>query len=448
MRPRRCFVSILLFVVVLPIAGPAHAQSDGVYDDVYKEIFLAKTLLMDVTMRSDREGLLLARSRFEHLVEQDEVAALAHYYYSFANWQLSFLATDSQEAITLLQDGISHLKTAIALDEYFADAYVLGVLSYYPLYRLTPRRSREISAEEGPMLAKALELAPDNPRVVLVEAQDLFYSLPQYGGSQERGLQRYQDAIGLFAQQSDEDQAYPDWGHAMAYTWMGRAYLNADQPDVLKARAAFEEALALRPDFAFVKYTLLPSTNPVAVLPARRFTSLSWTLLVSDDQGDGRDSTLADGKALHYYYDTQTDSLWFKIDLHGPLNPIAFGLNLVVDADRNQENGGTWWGRNNTFTYDKLVTVWVASAGPAAYAGTIGIADPAGVQQGRFTNLAQNNIALSVDPENQALFVGLKRTDLDEDGTMNLIAAVGSNRMWNDDIADTGHSKIVLPKTP
>ena len=362
MRPTRCFVPILLFALLLPIAGPARAQSD----DAYKETFLAKTLLMDVTMRSDREGLLLARSRFERLIEQDEVATLAHYYYSFANWQLSFLAADSQEAITLLEDGISHLKTAIARDESFADAYVLGVLSYYPLYRLTPRRAREISAEEGPMLAKALELAPQNPRVVLVEAQDLFYSPPQYGGSQERGLQRYQEAIRLFAQQPDEDQAYPDWGHAMAYAWMGGAYLNADQPDVRKARTAFEKALALRPDFALVKYSLLPSTNPVAALPAHRFTRFAWTLLVSDDQGDGRDSTLADGKALHYYYDAQTDSLWFKIDLHGPPNPIAFGLNLVVDADRNQATGNTWWGRNNTFTYDKLVTVWVASAGPAA----------------------------------------------------------------------------------
>ena len=444
MKPTRCFLSILLFALLLPVAEPARAQSD----DAHKDIFLAKTLLMDVTMRSDREGLLLARSRFEHLIEQDAVAALAHYYYSFANWQLSFLAADSEEAITLLEEGISHLKTALALDEHFADAYVLGVLSYYPLYRLTPRRAREISAEEGSMLAKALELAPENPRVALAEAQDLFYSPPPYGGSQERGLQRYQDAIRLFAQQSDEDQAYPDWGHAMAYAWMGGAYLNADQPDVRKARAAFEEALALRPDYALVKYTLLPSTNPVAALPARRFSGLSWTLLASDDQGDGRDSTLADGKALHYYYDTQTDSLWFKIDLYGSPNPIAFGLNLVVDADQNQENGGTWWGRNNTFTYDKLVTVWVASAGPAAYAGTIGIADASGVQQGRFTNLAQRNIALSVDTDNQALYVGLKRTDLDEDGTMNLIAAVGSNRMWNDDIADTGHSTIVLPPIP
>jgi len=35
---------------------------------------------------------------------------------------------------------------------------------------------------------------------------------------------------------------------------------------------------------------------------------------------------------------------WFKFDLERLPNPNAFGLNLIVDTDQNQQNGANWWG--------------------------------------------------------------------------------------------------------
>jgi tetratricopeptide (TPR) repeat protein len=51
----------------------------------------------------------------------------------------------------------------------------------------------------------------------------------------------------------------PAWGHADALVWLGIAQQRAG--DTAAARAAWQQALAIEPGFAWVKYALLPSLD-------------------------------------------------------------------------------------------------------------------------------------------------------------------------------------------
>ena len=77
-----------------------------------------------------------------------------------------------------------------------------------------------------------------------------------FGGSREKGLQGFQRAAELFAQEEPTDPIQPAWGHREAYAWLGIAYQNRGELE--SARAAFEKALEIDPDFGWVKYWLLP----------------------------------------------------------------------------------------------------------------------------------------------------------------------------------------------
>ena len=44
------------------------------------------------------------------------------------------------------------------------------------------------------------------------------------------------------------------------------------------------------------------------------------------------------------------------------------------------------------------------------------------------------------------MIVGVKSAELDDDGNFNMIAAVGSNVGWNDDITDSSSIEIKLEK--
>jgi pimeloyl-ACP methyl ester carboxylesterase len=171
-----------------------------------------------------------------------------------------------------------------------------------------------------------------------------------------------------------------------------------------------------------------------------------WTVLTFDGKGDGRDPTLADAAQLAYRFDKQQDFLWFRIALYGQPNEHAFGVNLVIDTGGDDSTRMNWWGANKTFRFDRLVTVWVThrDKGDKGFEGTIGVGDAAGVNAKQINNLRQDNLQIRV--EGDSIVIGVKRTDITDKLKMNLVAAVGSNEQWNDDIPNAGSATIDLSK--
>src|SRR2546425_904100 len=175
-------------------------------------------------------------------------------------------------------------------------------------------------------------------------------------------------------------------------------------------------------------------------------TAQVWTVLTFDSKGDGRDPLLADAAQLAYRYDKQQDFLWFRVSVYGQPNKAAFGVNLVIDTGGDDSTKMNWWGANKTFRFDRLVTTWVThrDKGDQGFEGTIGVGDAAGVSTKQLTNLRQNNLQIKV--EGDSIVIGVKRTDITDKMTMKLIAAVGSNEQWNDDIPNAGSATIHLSK--
>jgi pimeloyl-ACP methyl ester carboxylesterase len=171
----------------------------------------------------------------------------------------------------------------------------------------------------------------------------------------------------------------------------------------------------------------------VIVMPVS-VTAQVWTVLAVDPKGDGRDPSLPDAAQLSYRYDKRQDLLWFRVTLYGKPNEESFGVNIVVDTGAEDGAKMNWWGANKDFKFDKLVTAWV-TRGNGGYQGTIGVGDATGANAQNFNNLLQNNVQIRA--EGDSIVIGVKRTDLTDKMKMNLIAAVGSNQRWNDDIPNT-----------
>jgi tetratricopeptide (TPR) repeat protein len=419
---------------------------------IAKEFDQAKAMLLEVSMKSDSAGTVQARQRFEKLLENpqvaksDSLAAWTHYYVALANWQMGFVTYGNTEGIKkMLKDAITHLEAATKLRPNLVDAYAVLRRCYYWQYMLDPNLGTAGWRASAAAQQKAKEFAPENPRVMLEDAIDLFYKPPQAGGNQEQGLKRFHEAVQSYEHQSAKNKAYENWWHATTYMFLGQAYLGVEKPE--EAEKAFKNALALQPNFAMVKNSMLPMTEEMTVPAVRNLDHVAWKELTADPANDGRNPNWAEAKALSYYYDASTDTLWFKFDLERLPNPNAFGINLIVDTDQNQQNGASWWGNNKTFKYDRLVTVWVIKTGPNRYRGAVGIGDNRGIQLGRYTNLFHNNLAFLADPEKKIFLLGFKSADLDHDGQFNLIGEVGSNVGWNDDIPDTNSVTVILLKS-
>lgn len=246
----RRFFPVLLVVILT--AAPVHAQSAD------SLILRGKRLLQRGYSHSEAGTIQQARALFLRVAEGDSRrAALGRYYAGLSGYRLIPLAEgDEDRQLQVMNDAIAHLETAIETAPKMADAHALlsalygwkAGLQWYKAMFLGPR------ADDA--MARAKKLAPQNPRVVFLNATGLYNKPSMFGGDKEKALKGFERAARLAAQETASGPLAPSWGRADALAWAGVAHMNAGRPD--EARTAFRKALRVNPDFGWVKDVLMP----------------------------------------------------------------------------------------------------------------------------------------------------------------------------------------------
>lgn len=115
-----------------------------------------------------------------------------------------------------------------------------------------------LGPKSGQLLNRADKALPNNPRVLCFKGISLINTPATFGGDPAKGAALLQQALDLFAK-SDPSASGPHWGRADTLAWLGIARQKAG--DLAAARAAWEAALALEPDYAWVKFALVPTLD-------------------------------------------------------------------------------------------------------------------------------------------------------------------------------------------
>jgi Flp pilus assembly protein TadD len=116
--------------------------------------------------------------------------------------------------------------------------------------RLGPKADKEME--------RAAALGPSNPRVFLLRGVGAMFKPSMFGGGLDKAEKDLKKAIELFPADKPEAPA-PAWGHSEAWAWLGQVYAKQDRaPD---ARAAYNKALELQPDYGWVRNVLLPDLD-------------------------------------------------------------------------------------------------------------------------------------------------------------------------------------------
>jgi tetratricopeptide (TPR) repeat protein len=258
-----CFgrVRVAMLCAVLASAAPTRAEKPR------EKLLAAKKAAYDTNFQNDEKGLRAAAEKLDALVTDRELAALALYYAGWTRWSLAaaqLQANEKDDAIRSLSRSVEDLRKAVALlpenapSQSQAEFQCQLASSLISLAVVDGTKMSQILPEVMKLRKQAVELAPANPRVVMMDAGMIFNTPAQYGGSQEKGIERWLEAIRLFEAEKIEDPLQPDWGRALAYGWLASTYLRMTPPRTAEAKEMANHALALRPDFWFVKTQILP----------------------------------------------------------------------------------------------------------------------------------------------------------------------------------------------
>lgn len=108
-------------------------------------------------------------------------------------------------------------------------------------------------------IEKARKLAPDNPRVVLLDGVADREKPKAFGGDPARAQTKFRRCVQIFESGGATEPGGPRWGAADAYLYVGRGLREAG--DTLGARNALERALIIAPEFAAARRELRRLTS-------------------------------------------------------------------------------------------------------------------------------------------------------------------------------------------
>jgi tetratricopeptide (TPR) repeat protein len=423
---------ILLLALIQPIARAAEPTVPA--DEVASFRRLA-----DAGFHADAAAIEKARTGFETAPanETPAHAARRHYLLALSDWHLSLaLSGDASRSLEAGKRADASVKAALALDPDLVAAYILRNWVAYLLFQRGALPRDEAIAARNETYEKAAKVAPDDPLVLMLGAMNGYYAP---GADRPKVRARIREAIDRLAILAPDDPHAAMW---LALAWNVYGSMLLGEGDSEAAKKAFEATLKVRPDYTFVKTSLLPMTEPVDGGPAPQLAADGWQELVADPTGDGRFPGLPDLTDVSWRLEKDGE-VWFRLTLAAPIDPAKFGVNLAFDTDGDTHNGSSWWAGNMEFRYDRLVTVWVARGTDGRYRGTLGLAHAAEAAAGRYVTASLGRVRFAVDPSNRMIFVGVGRKSLGGD-RLGVVATVGLNTGWNDVAPATGSATLQL----
>jgi tetratricopeptide (TPR) repeat protein len=221
----------------------------------------AKNCLRQGDNTAHGEDFYRAKALLDKCTAGVEYQALAEYYLGYADYRLGVVVyrMDKEKAITYLDSAVDHLERAIERENDFAEAHALLSSCYGIKISFAPFKGIVLGPKSGMEMQKAKDLSPENPRIALLGAIGTYKTPALFGGGKEKGLAALKKAAELFDRWHKADSLLPDWGAAEVYAWIGLTYV--DRSEMILARKAFENALRINPDYAWVKYVLLPKVT-------------------------------------------------------------------------------------------------------------------------------------------------------------------------------------------
>lgn len=122
---------------------------------------------------------------------------------------------------------------------------------------LSPAATMFYGPKSVKYIDKAIAANAQCPRAWIEKGNAKYHAPFIFGGSIEKSIKCYQKAISGYEAQSASLKN--SWMYLYAIAWLGIAYDTNDQPE--KARAAFQKALRIEPQFKWVQQELLPALH-------------------------------------------------------------------------------------------------------------------------------------------------------------------------------------------
>lgn len=203
--------TILSFALVL-MSLLSFAQAN------YEKIMKEKIAKIE-TCKSSEDFQVLTND-FQRIAEKEKGKWQPNYYTAFSYIQKGRILMREGKMDAL--DGVAdeaqkYVDEAGKLSENNSEIHLLQKMIYSLKMMVNPQeRYMTFGAKATEELNTAEKLDPNNPRVTLIKAEDVYFTPEQYGGSKAKGLEVFKQTLEKFGSFKPKTEIDPNWGKSEA----------------------------------------------------------------------------------------------------------------------------------------------------------------------------------------------------------------------------------------
>jgi tetratricopeptide (TPR) repeat protein len=261
----RALVTMTMMVVLGP-AGPTSNPARQAMTRIVAQIQKAD-------YEGDRKALLTLAGEIGPYTKTGPLASRALYWRGFAMWRRALNgfndSVDPKELGKDLTEAVRDFTDAAAKDPEFVDPKAAASACLFSLSYLNKddaERRQGYIAQGVKLLDEAKKAAPENPRVLWVKGGGEWWVPAERGGGQAKAIETYERGLELARKQrgSMNDPLEPTSGEPELLMSLAWSYLNRAEPDAAAAESDARAALALVPNWHYVRDILLPQIRAKA----------------------------------------------------------------------------------------------------------------------------------------------------------------------------------------
>ena len=252
----RRIAALVALCAVLVVPAATAGQAPG-FDETFAALI---DRLERAYIGGDGPELLAVRADLTDLLDTGLTAgqrSVTLYTVAYVSWRLFTVpdAVPADDRAALLDDAVDLLTRDLEADDENAESHAL-LATVYGMQIDSAWKGMTLGRRASRASARALELAPGNPRVLLQDGVGKLHTPGMFGGGADRAEAMLLRALAAFRTEPP-DRPWPRWGRIDTYAWLGQ--ISAEREDFAAARRYYEQALEVEPGFAWVRYALLPA---------------------------------------------------------------------------------------------------------------------------------------------------------------------------------------------
>ena len=118
----------------------------------------------------------------------------------------------------------NYIDKAEALSPNNAEIFILKKMNHGLKMMVNPMERWQTEGQDAQVaLNEAKKLDPENPRISILEAEDLYYTPEQFGGSKTKGIELFKKALEQFKTYKVKSSVDPNWGQGEANYFISQA---------------------------------------------------------------------------------------------------------------------------------------------------------------------------------------------------------------------------------